>query len=69
MWQTVSVMVPSLLCRCCNSTVLDAGGYCCASELLDDCGVCDGDGSSCSLHIIVTTKVDLKALSHTRPVP
>ncbi len=52
-WMTVLC----LLCRCCNSTVLDAGGYCCASELLDDCGVCDGDGSSCKLHIVVTTQV------------
>ena len=25
--------------------------------MLDECGVCDGDGSSCRLHVVVTTQV------------
>ena len=37
--------------------MLDGGGYCCLSGMLDECGVCDGDGSSCQLHIVVTTQV------------
>ena len=45
------------VCRCCNSTVLDAGGFCCASGLLDDCGVCGGDGSPCALHLLTTAQV------------
>ncbi|GIL71818.1 hypothetical protein Vretifemale_2289, partial [Volvox reticuliferus] len=35
---------------CCR-TALDQYGVCCASGLLDECGVCDGDGTSCVLRL------------------
>jgi hypothetical protein len=35
-----------VLHECCQG-VLDASGICCESGVLDDCGVCDGDHSSC----------------------
>ena len=58
--------------RCCNSTVLDGGGFCCLSGLLDECGVCDGDGSSCQLHVVLTAQVPsllqrLYLLQHKQP--
>lgn len=31
----------------CCAGVLDAAGICCPSGTLDDCGVCDGDHSTC----------------------
>ena len=39
-----------------------AGGLCCASGVLDECGVCDGDSSSCALQATVQVQVD--PLSH-----
>lgn len=35
---------------CCAGT-LDAGGMCCPSGQLDECGVCDGVGETCSTHL------------------
>lgn len=35
----------------CCSSVLDALGTCCLSGAVDECGVCDGDSTSCSLHL------------------
>lgn len=35
-----------VLHECCLG-VLDAAGVCCDSGSLDDCGVCDGDHTSC----------------------
>ena len=55
-WMKGHNSVSLVWCRCCNSTVLDGGGYCCLSGMLDECGVCDGDGSSCRLHVTVTTQ-------------
>ena len=49
--------------------MLDAGGYCCSSGLLDDCGVCDGDGSSCALHVIVTSQVYSPSLATAGLMP
>lgn len=37
-------------------TVLDASGNCCKSGYLDDCGVCDGDSSSCGAQIEILIK-------------
>ena len=38
----------------CCSTQLDASGLCCLSGYVDECGVCDGDGSSCAFDIYLT---------------
>ena len=32
---------------------LDGNGICCATGHIDDCGVCDGDGSSCRTDVII----------------
>ena len=37
--------------------MLDAYGLCCTSGAVDECGVCDGDGTSCSLHIRLLLQV------------
>ena len=36
--------------QCC-STLLDESGLCCSSGFLDECGICDGDGSSCATSV------------------
>jgi len=41
----------------CCASVLDAAGLCCPSGGLDECGVCDGDGTSCSLHLRLMLQV------------
>ncbi|PNH11434.1 A disintegrin and metalloproteinase with thrombospondin motifs 7 [Tetrabaena socialis] len=43
----VAVDVQGLCC----ATRLDQHGLCCASGLTDECGVCDGDGTSCALRL------------------
>jgi hypothetical protein len=40
-----------LLQGACCASVLDAYGLCCPSGAVDECGVCDGAGASCSLHL------------------
>jgi len=41
----------------CCASVLDAAGLCCPSGGVDECGVCDGDGTSCSLHLRLMLQV------------
>lgn len=41
----------------CCASVLDAYGLCCTSGALDECGVCDGDGTSCHLHLRLLLQV------------
>jgi len=36
-----------------------AGGLCCVSGTLDECGVCDGDSSSCAMQATVQVQVEL----------
>lgn len=31
--------------------MLDANGFCCASENVDECGVCDGFGMTCDFKL------------------
>lgn len=33
----------------CCATLLDADGQCCASGAVDECGVCNGMGTSCAI--------------------
>ncbi|GMH40329.1 hypothetical protein BSKO_08233 [Bryopsis sp. KO-2023] len=33
---------------CCNGLV-DEGGICCESQIIDECGICDGDGTACGV--------------------
>jgi hypothetical protein len=35
----------------CCAGVLDYGGVCCESEIFDECGVCSGDGTTCSTQV------------------
>jgi len=42
---------------CCKGT-LDAGGLCCPSGQLDECGVCDGVGETCSTHVELVLEED-----------
>jgi len=32
----------------CSGTISEVDGFCCLSSTFDDCGVCDGDGTSCT---------------------
>jgi len=45
---------------CLSMTATRTGGLCCASGVLDECGVCDGDSSSCALQ--ATVQVQVRAL-------
>ena len=38
---------PGIMCDC-DETFLDINGDCCSAFMMDDCWVCNGDGSSCS---------------------
>lgn len=38
----------------CCATVRDEKGICCKSGVLDECHVCDGDGTSCATNITVS---------------
>ncbi|GMH42184.1 hypothetical protein BSKO_10103 [Bryopsis sp. KO-2023] len=46
-----------VLGQCC-STILDGGGVCCSSARIDECGVCDGDGSSCHLEVSAVLEME-----------
>lgn len=41
----------------CCSTLLDAAGRCCRSGAVDECGLCDGDGTSCSLRMQLAVRL------------
>ncbi|KAG2501286.1 hypothetical protein HYH03_001088 [Edaphochlamys debaryana] len=41
----------------CCPTRLDRYGLCCASGLVDECGLCDGDGTSCALRLSIALTV------------
>lgn len=45
------VSAPPHLQGTCCAGVLDALGSCCTSSFLDECGICDGDGTSCRLMV------------------
>ena len=53
---------------CCQSGVLDAGGFCCESGALDECGVCNGDSQSCVLTSEITIHVREALDLHAKPV-
>lgn len=40
--------------------MLDAGGMCCESGALDECGVCDGNGESCTTQLTLLLDPDIK---------
>ena len=56
--------VGALLAICLSAC---AGGLCCASGVLDECGVCDGDSSSCALQATVQLQVWHSPKSRTIP--
>ncbi|CAM6098029.1 unnamed protein product [Calypogeia fissa] len=43
--------------QCCP-TIRDEKGICCASGVLDECYICDGDGTTCASNITITTILD-----------
>jgi hypothetical protein len=53
----VALLVLAVMQGVCCSSMLDAYGLCCTSGAVDECGVCDGDGTSCSLHIRLLLQV------------
>ena len=49
---------------CCPGPV-GQSGHCCSSGFVDECGVCDGDASSCSIILSVGLRTDVDALAVT----
>lgn len=56
-----------VLGQCCE-TILDGGGICCPSGSLDECGVCDGDGSSCRVEVsaVLETEANVRLVDIRR---
>jgi hypothetical protein len=57
------VVAPTLLRKAQSCTVTDAFGECCQSGVVDQCNVCDGDGSTCKIETYLSTFVADSATS------
>lgn len=51
----------------CCTTLLDQAGRCCASGTLDECGVCDGDSTSCAMHIALQLALNTSTAAAAAP--
>ena len=47
----------------CCSTKLDSSRSCCLSGDIDDCGQCDGDGSTCAIEVTIQLEMDIEQIS------
>lgn len=45
------MLPPCYLQGACCASILDAAGVCCPSGAVDECGVCEGNGGTCGLHL------------------
>ena len=48
----VVLMRARLQGQCCAG-LLDQSGACCSSGNIDECGICEGDGSTCAATIVI----------------
>ncbi|KAL2635003.1 hypothetical protein R1flu_006482 [Riccia fluitans] len=58
-------LVPQAIIDICCPSIRDEKGVCCLSGILDECYVCDGDGTSCATNVSILAILD-DALDVTR---